>query len=516
MWNNNNKTGIFINIHTGILILITGFLLLTNNVLAQQKKDTLQFSKELKDAGNIKDSYKLLKIYLKDHPKEFNAIWFSAKLAYWNWDIDNAKQYYQTALTQQPKNYYLKLDYAMMLVELGNFDEAIGHLHQYIKYDSLSKEAQLYLAKAYYWQGNTTAALNTLNNVPATLKNNESVKNLRHEIALVRAINLNIKAGYDVDDQPMKHFSSGVEISKNESNLCNWYIGTKIHFFNSDTSSTNAYHYYLGNKFTFYNLGMQINTHLGATTLPYANSTEFTGGIAINKKLFKGFSLLLDAERKPYFFTIKSSQTKVLQSIVTGVVSIDNFKGFTGKLQYQQQMFDEGNIHAVSAWLLTPALKWNKFSIKAGYSYQNSDADNNNYSSTKSLDSIIAHPTTAIKGVYLPYFTPKSQTIHSALLWLNYKPTGSWNITASTNIAVNASLQNPYLFLNKNTNNVTIIDKGYSSLNYSPIDINLKLQYNISERVSALANYAYQKTNFYSGHFIDATIHILLLNEHKH
>ena len=125
----NNKTDIFRNVRivTGIMILIIGFLLLANNSFAQQKKDTRQFSKDLKDAGNIKDSYKILKTYLKDHPKEFNALWFCAKLAYWNWDIDNAKKNYQTCLAQQPKNYYLKLDYAMMLVELGNYNEAIAH-----------------------------------------------------------------------------------------------------------------------------------------------------------------------------------------------------------------------------------------------------------------------------------------------------------------------------------------------------------------------------------------------------
>ena len=516
MWNKSNRTNFLKESGITIMMCTIGLIIIVTTAFAQQKKDTLQYSKDLKDAGNIKDSYKILKGYLANHPKEFNAIWFSAKLAYWNWEVDNAKQYYHTALSLQPKNYYLKLDYAMMLTETGEFDEAIEHLSQYIQYDSLSKDAQLYLAKAYYWKGNTGEALKVLNNLPTKLKNNESVKELRHEIALVRATNLGVKAGYDYDDQPMKHFSSGVSLSKYENNFLNWLVEAKTHYFNSDSGNTNAYSLDAGNKFSFYNLGMQLNTHIGATIMPFANSTAFTGGLGIDKKLYKGFSLQLGAERKPYFFTIASTHTKVMETEATAAISINNFKNFSGKIQYQQMMFDGGNIHATSAWVLSPALKWNKLSVKAGYSYQYADADNNNYSSTKSLDTLIAHSTTTITGVYNPYFTPKSQSVHSALLWLNFKPTGRLNITASASVAFSASLLNPYLYLNNNSSNVTYIAKGYSTQTYTPLNFNLKIQYNISERVSAQANYAYQKTNFYAGQFIDATINILFLNEHKH
>ena len=256
MWNKSNRTNFLKESGITIMMCTIGLIIIVTTAFAQQKKDTLQYSKDLKDAGNIKDSYKILKGYLANHPKEFNAIWFSAKLAYWNWEVDNAKQYYHTALSLQPKNYYLKLDYAMMLTETGEFDEAIEHLSQYIQYDSLSKDAQLYLAKAYYWKGNTGEALKVLNNLPTKLKNNESVKELRHEIALVRATNLGVKAGYDYDDQPMKHFSSGVSLSKYENNFLNWLVEAKTHYFNSDSGNTNAYSLDAGNKFSFYNLGM--------------------------------------------------------------------------------------------------------------------------------------------------------------------------------------------------------------------------------------------------------------------
>ena len=490
--------------------LVLSSLLMSINVHSQEHIDTLQYCKGLKDAGNIKDSYRILKGYLNKHPKEFNAIWFTAKLAYWNWEIDNAKTYYQTAFSLQPKNYYLKLDYAMMLVELGEQEEAIGHLEQYIKYDSLSKDAQLYLAKSYYWQGNTGEALRVLNHLPAKLKNNESVKELRHEIALVRASNLDIKTGYDFDDQPLKHFNAGADLHQYESNLLNWSVGVNAHQFASDTSNTAAYNINAGNKFTFYKLGMQVNARLGASILPFANSTAFTGELGINKKLYKGFSLLLNAERKPYFFTTTSTQIAVMQTEATAALLIENFKQFSGRIQYQQQLFDGNNINSISAWVLSPALKINKFSVKAGYAYQHADADNNNYTSNKSMDSLLAHYTEPIVGIYAPYFTPKYQTIHSALLWMNYKPNNRLSITATGSYGVSATLSNPYLYLTEAPTDGPMLAKDYTSQSYTPIDASIKIRYNVNERVSANASYEYHKTNFYTGQFINATVNILL------
>ncbi len=515
MGTNSNKWNIK-GIITGISLAMATLLMHTK-MYSQEHKDTLQFCKGLKDAGNIKDPYRILKTYLNKHPKEFNAIWFTAKLAYWNWEIDNAKTYYQTAFSLQPKNYYLKLDYAMMLVEIGEQEEAIVHLEQYIKYDSLSKDAQLYLAKAYYWQGNTGVALRVLNHLPAKLKNNELVKELRHEISLLSATNLDIKTGYDFDDQPLKHITAGAALHKYESNLLNWSIEGNTHQFKSDSSSTNAYSIEAGNKFSFYNLGMQLHTRLGATSLPFANATVFTGALGIQKKLYPGISLLLSAERKPYFFTSTSTQVSVLQTEATTAIAVENFKQFSGKIQYQQQLFDGNTIKSFSAWVLSPALKLNKFSIKAGYAYQQADADSNTYTvNHKLIDNIIFY-NGVISGVYSPYFTPKSQQIQSALLWLNYKASGRLSITASGSYGIHATLSNPsiYFYTTDLPTNIPTITKSYSTQTYTPIDASLKVLYKFNERVSANASYEYHKTNFYTGQFINATLNILLLNEHQ-
>ena len=515
----SNKSNIqnFKRIFICSTLIITTLMLSSFELQAQQQKDTLQYCKGLKDAGNIKDSYRILKTYLNKHPKEFNAIWFTAKLAYWNWEINNAKTYYQSALSLQPKNYYLKLDYAMMLVEIGEQKEAIVNLEQYINYDSLSKDAQLYLAKAYYWQGNSGEALRVLNHLPATLKNNESVKELRHEISLVRATNLDIKTGYDFDDQPLKHITAGAALHKYESNLLNWSVNVNIHQFKTDSSSTNAYSIEAGNKFSFYNLGMQLHTRVGATILPFGNTSAFTGLLGINKKLYPGISLMLSAERKPYFFTTTSTQMAVLQTEATAAIAVENIKQFSGKIQYQQQMFDANNFKSFSAWVLSPALKLNKFSIKAGYAYQQADADSNTYTvNHKLIDNLIFY-NGVISGVYSPYFTPKSQQIHSALLWLNYKPSGRLSITASGSYGIHATLSNPsiYFYTTDLPTNIPSITKSYSTQTYTPIDATLKLQYKFNEKVSANASYEYHKTNFYTGQFINATINILLLNEHQ-
>ena len=504
-----------INQYKRPVIALVILLLIMQGAIAQQHKDTLQWCKQLKEAGNMKDSYSILKDYLRHHPKDFNSIWFTAKLAYWNYEIVSAEQYYQSAISLQPNNYYLKLDYAMMLVEIARYNEAIPILTQYLKYDSLSKEAQIYLAKAYYWQGMTREALSVLNKVPGSLQNNGSIKALKHEIELVRATNLSIKGGYNFDDQPLHDVVAGIQFSKSNSNLCNWTIAGNSHFFSNDSLNSKAYELQIGNKFTFYNAGMQINARLGLASLPFANSTDPTGGIGITKKLINGISLLVDAERKPYFSTIASTQTKVMQTVATAAINIDNLKAFTGRIQYQQQIMDGSNIHSFSAWALSPAIKWEKLSAKAGYSYQMADADNNTYTARLSLDSIKKYYPTSVNipAIYTPYFTPKSQTIHSLLLWLNYQPTGKLSFTATGSIPLYATLSNPYLYLNTDATNSTILSKAYTTQTYTPIDFHFNMQYHISERVSAKAGYAYLKTSYYSGQFIDASLNIILLHE---
>jgi len=504
-----------INQYKRSVIALLILLLIIQGAIAQQHKDTLQWCKQLKEAGNIKDSYSLLKDYLHHQPKDFNALWFTAKLAYWNYEIEPAEQFYQSAIALQPKNLYLKLDYSMMLVEIAKFEGAIPLLKEYLKYDSLSKDAQIYLAKAYYWQGMTSEGLAVLNKVPATIQNNNSIKALRKEIKLVRATNLTIKGGYNFDDQPLHDIVAGIQFSKNNSNLCNWSIAGNSHSFSNDSLNNKAYELHVGNKFTFYNAGMQINAQAGIVSLPFASSTDFTGAIGITKKIVNGISLLVEAEKKPYFSTISSTQTKVMQTVVTAAINIDNLKAFTGRIQYQQQMFDGANVNSFSAWALTPAVKWKKLSAKAGYSYQMSDANNNTYTATMTLDSIRKYYPTSVNipAVYTPYFTPKSQTIHSLLLWFNYQPTGKLSFTATGSIPLYASLSNPYLFLNTNTTNNTILSKSYTTQTYSPIDFHFNMQYHISERISAKAGYAYLKTSYYSGQFIDASLNILLLHE---
>lgn len=497
----------------GIIIgfsLVLSSLLMSINVHSQEHKDTLQYCKGLKDAGNIKDSYRILKTYINKHPKDFNATWFIAKLAYWNWEIENAKEYYQAALDMQPTNYYLKLDYAMMLVDIGDLNKSIKYLLQYVSYDSLSKDAQLYLAKAYYWKGNTEAALKVLNHLPSTFKNNESAEALKNEIILVKAANCSIQTGYDFDNQPLKHFYTGATYSKFNNSLLNWAIAIQNNQFKTDSTNNNSYIIEASNKFTFFNLGMQINTRIGLSILPFASINTFEGALNIRKKIYKGFSLLLAVDRKPYFFTVSSTQQAVVPTTLIAAIAVDNFKQFSSNIQYQQQLFDGNTIKSFSAWVLSPALKLNKFSIKAGYAYQQADADINNYTTNKSIDSLIAHYATPITGYYIPYFTPKSQEIHSVLLWLNYKSSGRFSITATGSYGLYATLLNPCLYLNINSINKPIIDKGYISQTYTPIDASLKVLYKYNERVSVNASYEYQMTNYYTGQFINATVNILL------
>jgi hypothetical protein len=140
--------------------------------------------------------------------------------------------------------------------------------------------------------------------------------------------------------------------------------------------------------------------------------------------------------------------------------------------------------------------------LRFGYGYSFSNSRRNDFTATKSVDSIVAHytSTSTIVGVYDPFFTPDEQHIHSALATLKLNPSGHIEIGANAGIGFYAYTQNPYLFLNKNTSNELYIDKGASREGFVPVDAGAYVEYRFAKKYSLRADYKYRSTYFYSSH----------------
>ena len=202
------------------IVFILSFVFVS--FLSAQKNipDTLSLAKQQIAKGNIKEANEMLVDYISKHPNELNALWLNAQCNYWLNDFVAAKVCYKNAIQLLPDNYYLQLDYAKMLVEIGDYDEGEILLKKYLSYDPENTESFYYLAKLNYWQGNYNDALNWTKKIISKNPNHEGANKINHEIALLKGTQIEIKSSYYSDGQPMQILSNGITIGKHfNSNL---------------------------------------------------------------------------------------------------------------------------------------------------------------------------------------------------------------------------------------------------------------------------------------------------------
>jgi hypothetical protein len=481
-----------------------------NNACAQDAATLLNNCKKEATEGHFKKAFHQFKPIAQKQTKDFDVQWYAAKLAYWNWDIAAAKKFYKQALSLKKEHLYVRLDYAKMMVDIGEYATAIPLLKQYIAFDKWSVDAEKYLVKALYYKGNLAEALKVIDQMPDYMQQEKEIAVLKKEIEEQHAVYYQLGFDYASDDQPLKKATPNLLVSRKQSALFNWQLGGTYHSFVNEHSKSNAYVVEVGNRFHFDKLKQVLQLHLGLSNLSDAGKTEMTGGVQWFQKIEKHFMLELSAERKPYFYSLASTHATVVYDNYAAAFSFDNFKKFSGKIQVQQQQFNDGNkIANYSAWMLSPPLKLKWVIAKVGYSFQYADAASNHYTPTISVDSFLVNydSTKQIPGVYAPYFTPAHQTIHAALLWIEIKPFKKLTLTCNANFPITAKLDNPYFFLNKDNSNAVFLDKNYATLNYQPANYKAELSYRMSPKLQLGLGYEYLKTNYYEANYFH--VHLL-------
>mgnify|MGYP001395813102 CR=1 FL=1 len=121
--------------------------------------DTLSIAKDYIQQGKYRNAEKLLAVYENSHPDDLNGVWLHGQTAYWNGHIKTFKSIYERAIMRFPSNYYLKLDYAIKLVEIGDMKRAFPFVAEYYKYDKTSPDLKLLFAKTEYWSEDYESAL---------------------------------------------------------------------------------------------------------------------------------------------------------------------------------------------------------------------------------------------------------------------------------------------------------------------------------------------------------------------
>lgn len=497
-----------------LLQILFSVFFISASAIAQS--DTLKQTETLIKKGSLTTAYHLMQQYSKNHADDYNAVWLTAKLAYWNKKIKSSKELYRKAINLNNTNFLLKLDYAKMLFDLGEYDNSIQLLKEYTAYDKTSEEAWYYLAKANFYNGNIKATDSIMLSVPANMKQQPLLTALKSEINEYKAFNVNISAAYIDDNQPMQTVSPKINIGKQHNNYLNWYAEAALNMFSNDSLKSSSTIIRAGNKFYFNKLKLTADVSAGFNSLDTSSETSFIGGITLTKKITDAFALSAEVSQNPYYYSLGSTQQMVTQSNLGAAFIINNFKGITGKAQYQQQSFnDDKKINTFSGWILSPAIGSKIFNGKIGYAYEYANADADNFVSVKSLPQIIQdyNNTKFIDGIYHPYFTPKELKSHSALVWLEWKPSEKFDLNFTGNIALKAEMQNPYFYLTTDNTSQTVIEKAYTTQGYTPQNYRAKATYHFNKNFRLSFNYEYFKTAFYTANSFMLNVGFRLINE---
>lgn len=458
----------------------------------------------------------MLAAFEHSHSQDVNVLWLYGQTAYWAGHYKTFNSVYKKAMNRFPSNYYLKLDYALKLLENGDIQQAVPLLETYKKYDPSSNDVKLAQARIAYWEGNYETALQLLKNEALLNEKQKQTEQLQAEVMAASSPWLKLRADYLKDDQPLQVMTPAVEAGAYINPFLNPSLSFSDAAFKTDSASMASQRIAIGNKFNFYKAGVRLAIEGGFVQLPNKEKTV-TGSIDITKTCFRYLQLSGQAALQPYLVTLSSISNTIVPAHVALSTGWNNLNSWNGKVASSIDYFskDKNRIYNISAWVFTPPVIVQMFQFRLGYAYAYSNSKENRYMQKKNLSEIIAGyaTTPTIAGSYNPYFTPADQQVHSVLLNLTFNQNNPLQVGATAAIGFFGKTDDPYLFLNKNKNNEVFVSRGYSRVNFYPTKIDVFVLYKIAKKVSLKTSYAFLKNNFYMCHSAGLSVVINFWND---
>jgi hypothetical protein len=269
----------------------------------------------------------------------------------------------------------------------------------------------------------------------------------------------------------------------------------------------------VSNKFFIGKSGTDISLSAGAFK-NFSASADWTGDVTVHQKLYKYISLHLEAERKPYLSTVASSSLSLMQNSLSAAVILDKSNSWTAQAAYRYQFYNDKNpIQTAYIWTLSQPIKASVFQFRFGYGYNYSASKASRYTSTKSVNEILANynANEQITGVYSPYFTPIQQHTHSAIVSIKIRPAKFVDIALKADVGFYAQAQNPYLYLDQNAADGIFINSGFAKQVFHPYKLSANVDFKVGSKVTLGADYAYTSGFFYSNHYTSLHLAISFL-----
>ena len=405
-----------------------------------------------------------------------------------------------------------------MLYELNKLSKSELLLNDYLLEDNQNPEANILLANINYWKGHFKTAREKVAVVLNAYPNNEKALAILKDINIYSAPYLKLDADFASDNQPLEKIGYNLETGWNNSWLFSPVFQASSYSFNSNEIIYNSFWMQLSNKILFGHSGFALNLKAGIFKHPGVIDPIFTGTAAVSQKLSKSLTLSACTEKIPYQYTIKSIEMPVMQQLSNLALNLNKNNKWLGKAAYELQQFDDANkLQTAYIWALIPLLHRQSFKFKAGYAFSYANADNNAFTLSKPLSTIIAayKSGNTVPGVYIPYFTPNNQIINSVVTSFDIMFSKNLSFTLNANIGVLAYSNIPELVLTKNQGNNYSIIKSYNKQTFLPGGIQSEIKLKLSDRLTLSGIYEYSRLSFYTINKGSMALKYAFINEKK-
>jgi hypothetical protein len=445
----------------------------------------------------VKKQYKaaefnLSRYYIK-HNNDLETIWLYAQVAHWNSNHSLSEKLFLKAISSDPKNTNLQLDYARSIYENGKLTKAAELIKPLLLIPETQAEALLMDANINFWNGKTKIAKEKVVEFKTLFPNSYLADEISKNIAKATSPYLKTTFEYQSDNQPMKYIAEKVEFGQYKS----WLWSPKIDVENYNfTPTEQALTAKLGNGFYLGFLGLSTSFS-GGIYHNFSGESDWIGNVDLSKKLNKNITVKAGYNKLPYLGTLLSTTYNLTQSNVFGELDYNNSKLFSVHAAYNHQFYkDENSIKTIAGWILSKPYSYSNFNMQFGYGVNYSNAKTNLFVPKEDIENYTL--ASNIEGFYNPYFTPKSQLVNSALLLLNYKPSKKLEIGAKGNYGFLAKSDNPFFILNIDVDRNKTITRNFTKTNFNPFEVSSYINYEISPKTLAKLTYTNQQTFFYT------------------
>lgn len=485
------------------VLLLWVFMLIGSPLVAQTSgKNPIEQAKEEQQKGNIHSAYTIMSKYItmKKNKVQPEVFWYKAQLAYLDHMFKLSENYYDLAYEAMPDNMKLIEDYGAMLLTTGNYEKAIAVLSPNLS----TAKAKLYLAKTYYWKGDYHKANQVIKLFTKKELSYKGIPSFLREYKLAKATRLNMGVSYHSDDQPLQTTAKNISLSKKINNLFelsaegNW----NKHQFDTNRSKTSMIRF--GTQMTFPKIRSGLRIEVGSFSV--GSNSQFLYRLQWHTRVMDHVTVDLELKQGPYLYTTFSTQTITSYTEKTVALNIDQLYKFSGKVQFNNQLFKKNNINSFNGWALYPVFRKKWIVPSVGYAFQVSNSDSSNY--------VAKYPEGPVgknvEGVYNSYFTPRNQQVHMALAQLQLNPSKNISFTFISSIPLYASIANPYINNLLTGTGDTIVDDGFIATRYHPFEFKASASIKISDAIRLTSFYQYSKLFFYTKNLFNLSTQILI------